>query len=58
MLYSKNEHHVEEIISYVKSLGVKHIIFSYMEPVGKLRGDEASDLLATTDQDTMTHILE
>lgn len=58
VLYSGNEGHIAQIVEYVLSLGVKHIIFSYVEPVGKLRHDEASALLANTDQETMTAILE
>ena len=58
VLYSGNEEYIEDIIKYILWLGVTHIIFSYMEPVGKLRDNEASVLLAKTDQDIMTTILE
>ncbi|MDD2435886.1 MAG: radical SAM protein, partial [Bacilli bacterium] len=38
VIYKENQNHLEEIIKLVISLGVNEIIFSIMEPVGRMLG--------------------
>ena len=37
VIHSENENHLEELIQFCSLLGVRHIVFSMMEPVGRLR---------------------
>jgi MoaA/NifB/PqqE/SkfB family radical SAM enzyme/dephospho-CoA kinase len=37
VIHSENENHLEELIQFCSSLGIRHIVFSMMEPVGRLR---------------------
>jgi MoaA/NifB/PqqE/SkfB family radical SAM enzyme len=39
LIYKKNEHGLEGIVKLVSGLGANEIIFSFMEPVGRMKGD-------------------
>lgn len=53
LVHADNQHMLEDIIKYVKSLWVPRIIFSYMEAVGKMRGKTDSPLLATVQREDL-----
>jgi MoaA/NifB/PqqE/SkfB family radical SAM enzyme len=37
VIHSENENHLRDFVQFCDSLGIKHIVFSMMEPVGRLR---------------------
>jgi MoaA/NifB/PqqE/SkfB family radical SAM enzyme len=39
VIFKGNEDHLEEMVEFASTLGVDEIIFSFMEPVGRLDGD-------------------
>ena len=39
LIYRGNERRLKAMVEYCAGLGVNEVIFSYMEPVGRLRGD-------------------
>ncbi len=57
VLYNGNENSIPEIVDYVKNLWVKHIIFSYMEAVWKMRWQEQSDILAKKSPQEIKNII-
>ncbi len=47
LVHKHNQDHLEEIVELVASLWVNEIIFSFMEPVGRMRWKDESPLLTT-----------
>ncbi len=41
LIYRDNERSLEKMVKYCADLGVAEVIFSYMEPVGRMRGDNS-----------------
>ncbi|MBT7902887.1 radical SAM protein [Candidatus Woesearchaeota archaeon] len=41
VIHKGNEHQLEEVVKKAASLGVNEVIFSYMEPVGRMEGDNS-----------------
>lgn len=57
LIHARNERSLEEVITFVESLGVPQVIFSYMEAVGKLRDHDNSPLLATREREDLENLL-
>ncbi|HEU0051296.1 MAG TPA: radical SAM protein [Patescibacteria group bacterium] len=56
LIYKNNENQLEEMIKFCSELGVQEIIFSYLEPVGKMRGD--SSMVSTRSIDKLKKELD
>jgi len=50
LIFNKNDRRMEEIARYCAELGVNEIIFSLMEPVGRLKGDNSMMTERTPDE--------
>lgn len=50
VLFKENENHIEDIIKFVTDLEVNEIIFSIMEPCGRLDGDYSNYITKSKDE--------
>lgn len=48
VLHAYNEYHISDMIEFCHALGVNEVVFSMMEPVGRMRGKDSS--LATSEK--------